>query len=218
MFHNGQVRFRQGIHVYRRIVPTTSAPASPPATPSPATGARARTRQAILDAAVRALAEDPGVPLSRVADLADVGRTTLHRYFPERDDLVTAVAAHAVTSIQSAHLRARVDDGPALAALLRVAQEYLELGDLLTVLFTGAVPEDRWSQDPTNEVVLGALHARGLQDGSLDPRFDAAWTLGVMWSALYLAWSTVSAGEADRHAVVSDLLLTLEKALAAPPA
>lgn len=216
MFHNGQVPLRGGIPLYRRIVPTTPVPDSP-ATSSPATGARARTRQAILDAAVRALAEDPGAPLARVADLAGVGRTTLHRYFPERDDLVSGVAAHAVESIRAAHVRARVDDGTARQALLRVAQEYLELGDLLTVLFTGAVPEDRWSDDPTNEATLGALHGRGLDDGSLDPRFDAGWTLGVMWSALYLAWSTVSTGQADRHTVVTHLLLTLDKALAAPP-
>lgn len=186
--------------------------------PVPTTGARARTRQAIVDAAVRALADDPGASLGRVAELADVGRTTLHRYFPERDDLLAAVGTHAVASIAAAHVRARLDDDTALAALLRVAQEYLELGDLLTVLFTGAVPEDRWSDDEVNDAALGALHARGLRDGSLDPRMSGEWTLGVVWSALYLAWSTVRAGDEDRHAVVTRLLLTLEKALAAPPA
>ena len=185
--------------------------------PPPATGPRARTRQAILDAAVRALAEDPTASLGRVAELAEVGRTTLHRYFPERDALLTAVGAHAAGSLTAAPARARLDDGTALDALLRVAQEYLELGDLLTVLFTGIVPEESWAQDPTNDAALGALYARGLRDGSIDPRFDAEWTLGVVWSALYLAWSAVSTARADRHAVVTRLLLTLEKALAPEP-
>ncbi|UZN02497.1 TetR/AcrR family transcriptional regulator [Cellulomonas sp. S1-8] len=182
----------------------------------PETGARARTRQAILDAAVRALADDPTASLGRVADLADVGRTTLHRYFPEREDLLAAVGAHAVAGIAAAHARARTDDGTALAALLRVAQEYLELGDLLTVLFTGVVDEDCWAEDGGNSAVLSALHARGLRDGTLDPRMSAEWALGIVWSGLYLAWSTVRTGAEDRHAVVGRLLLTLEKALAAP--
>lgn len=188
---------------------------APPA-PAPTTGARARTRQAIVDAAVRALAEDPAAPLGRVADLADVGRTTLHRYFPERDGLLDAVAAHAVASIAAAHVRARLTEGTAREALLRVTQEYLELGDLLTVLFTAAVPEGRWSGDPANEADLVALYARGTSDGSLDPRMDAGWMLGVVWSVLYLAWSTLTTGAEDRHSVVSRLLLTVDKAVAAP--
>ncbi|MBO0920298.1 TetR/AcrR family transcriptional regulator [Cellulomonas sp. zg-ZUI222] len=182
--------------------------------PPPVTGPRARTRQAILEAAIRALAVDPSASLGRVAELADVGRTTLHRYFPERDDLLAAVGVHAAACLTAAHARARLDDDTALDALLRVAQEYLELGDLLTVLFTGIVPEDSWAQDPTNDAALGALYARGLRDGSIDPRFDAEWALGVVWSVLYLAWSTVRTARADRHTAVTRLLLTLEKSLA----
>jgi TetR/AcrR family transcriptional regulator, repressor for lfrA len=184
--------------------------------PAPTSAARARTRQAIVDAAVRALAEDPAAALSRVADLADVGRTTLHRYFPDREGLLDAVGAHAVRSISAAHARARLEDGTAREALLRVAQEYLELGDLLTVLFTGSVPEERWSGDEANQTALVALYTRGTQDGSLDSRMDAGWMLGVVWSVLYLAWSTLSTGTEDRHTVVTRLLLTLDKAVAAP--
>ncbi len=185
------------------------------AAPPAETGARARTRQAIVDAAVRALAADPGASLAAVADLADVGRTTLHRYFPERADLLDAVARHAVAAIAAAHARARLDEGTALEALLRVAQEYLELGDLLTILFTGLVPEDAWADDVANGDALLAVCARGRQDGSLDARMPDDWSQGVLWSALYLAWSTVRAGDADRHAVVTNLLLTLRKALGA---
>ncbi len=178
-------------------------------------GARARTRQAIVEAAVRALAADPGASLGRVAELADVGRTTLHRYFPERADLLDAVARHAVRSIAAAHDRARLDEGTALEALLRVAQEYLELGDLLTVLFSGLVPEEAWADDVTNGDALVRLCARGRTDGSLDPRLPDDWSQGVLWSALYLSWSTLRAGDADRHTVVTNLLLTLRKALGA---
>ena len=182
--------------------------------PQPTSGARGRTRQAIVAAAVHAFAEDPAAPLSRVAEAADVGRTTLHRYFPERSDLVDAVARHAVESLTAAQSRARVDEGTALEALLRVAQEYLALGDLLTVLLAGPVQESAWA-DETGAAVH-ALCVRGHEDGSLDPRVPAEWAQGVLWSGLYLAWSTLRSGTTDRHTLVGHLLLTLRKALGTP--
>lgn len=183
---------------------------------APVNGARARTRAAILEAAVGALATDPHVPLGRVAELADVGRTTLHRYFPERSDLLDAVGQHAVDALAAASARARTTDGTALEALLRVAQEYLGLGDLLTILLTGLVPDD-WEDDPRTSGVVHELCVRGVEDGSLDPRLPPEWTQGVLWAGIYLAWSTLRTGTADRHAVVGHLLLTLRKAVGAPP-
>ncbi|MEU1179064.1 helix-turn-helix domain-containing protein [Streptomyces sp. NPDC005820] len=49
------------------------------------------TRRAILDAAITLLATDPTASLSEVAAAAGVGRTTVHRYFPERSDLLAAI-------------------------------------------------------------------------------------------------------------------------------
>lgn len=46
------------------------------------TGARERTRGAIVDAAIARLAADAGAPLSDIAAAARVSRTTVHRYFP----------------------------------------------------------------------------------------------------------------------------------------
>ncbi|WP_159149695.1 TetR family transcriptional regulator, partial [Dietzia lutea] len=54
------------------------------AEPNTETGARARTRSAILDAAVEVLAEDRQASMADIATAAQVGRTTVHRYFPER--------------------------------------------------------------------------------------------------------------------------------------
>ena len=59
------------------------------------TGTRGRTRKAILDAAIRVLAADPSASLGQIADAADVGRTTLHRYFPDRAELLAAVMQEA---------------------------------------------------------------------------------------------------------------------------
>ncbi|TGJ95488.1 TetR family transcriptional regulator, partial [Actinotalea fermentans ATCC 43279 = JCM 9966 = DSM 3133] len=63
---------------------------------APATGARARTRRAILDAAVSVFSSNQAASLGEVAQAAQVGRSTLHRYFPERADLMRAVGAEAL--------------------------------------------------------------------------------------------------------------------------
>lgn len=95
MFHKGQEKFRFGNTGYRNrtrlrfefVTTIHSAPEQ--------SATRERTRKAILDAAVSVFASKPAATLSEIASAAKVGRTTLHRYFPERSDLVDAVAAEA---------------------------------------------------------------------------------------------------------------------------
>jgi AcrR family transcriptional regulator len=65
-------------------------------------GTRARTRRAILDAAVVLLAGDPTASLGDVAAAAGVGRTTVHRYFPERSDLLAAISTDVLDKVEAA--------------------------------------------------------------------------------------------------------------------
>src|SRR5687768_6419137 len=97
-------------------------------------GPQARTRRAILDAAVRTLSADFGASLADIAAEAGVGRTTLHRYFPERADLLNAIAADALERSIAAAQRARVDEGSGAEALQRFCEEQFELGDTLMVI------------------------------------------------------------------------------------
>src|ERR1700754_2842398 len=109
-------------------------------------GARARTRRAIVSAAMDALAAEGGAPLEQVAKAAEVSRTTLHRYFPERADLLRAVVDEAMARVVAATERARLDQGPALDALERACREDFELGAVLTILFSGTseISDEDW--------------------------------------------------------------------------
>ena len=180
------------------------------------TGARGRTRKAILDAAVLVLAADPSASLGQIADAADVGRTTLHRYFPDRAELVAAVMQEAGRRLGDAATRARLDEGPGLDALLRACQALLQLGDLLTLMFTGVVSIETCGVEHGFAQALDDACTRGLADGTLDPRLTPSWLQGVLWSSLYLGWSELRDGTTPPHEVVSQLLLTVRKALAAP--
>ncbi|GAA1982889.1 TetR/AcrR family transcriptional regulator [Isoptericola halotolerans] len=177
-------------------------------------GARARTRAAIVDAAFAQLALDPSATLGTIADAAGVGRTTLHRYFPERSDLLDALLEHAGHRLEEATRCARPEDGTARSAVVRLSQEYLELGDLLTVIFSGTI-DATCIPDPDGQDPILALVRKGHADGSIDPELTDDWVLGIVWSQLYNAWEILRGRQVSRHDVVRQLVRTIDKAIAA---
>ncbi|WP_043622442.1 TetR/AcrR family transcriptional regulator [Nonomuraea candida] len=181
------------------------------------TGARARTRRAILDAALSVLAAKPAASLSDIAAAAGVGRTTIHRYFPERSDLLAAIGSYLLERIDLATARARPDDGTGAEALERVCQEYFELGDVLLFAFENnqATEWVDWESESESDRILGRLIQRGHADGTIDPRLPPAWVAELMWSMLYAAWQHTRQNQVPKHTSLSLCLHTLRKAIAA---
>ncbi|NGO13740.1 TetR family transcriptional regulator [Streptomyces sp. HC44] len=179
-------------------------------------GTRARTRRAILDAAVKLLSTDQAASLADVAAAAGVGRTTVHRYFPERSDLLAAIGADVLDSVAVAAERARLDDGPAPKALERLCQEYFELGDRLMLLFD--MPQFRnwsgWDEETPADKTLLRVIRRGQADGTLDPEPDAHWIQNVLWALLYTAWEQARDYKTPKHTALTMCLHTLRKAVA----
>ena len=98
-------------------------------------GPRGRTRRAILDAAMAVLSDHPTAPLSDIAAAAQVGRSTVHRYFPERSDLIRALAVHVHAISSAAIAAADPACGPPIAALRRVVESQLDLGPMLLYIY-----------------------------------------------------------------------------------
>jgi AcrR family transcriptional regulator len=181
------------------------------------TASRARTRQAILDAAIAVLGRNISAPLGEVATAADVGRTTLHRYYPERSDLVNALKAECALRLSRAIERARVDEGTGADALRRLCEEYFELGDVLSLVFSEHqfLTEADWCGAEDH---FAALVGRGQADGSIDPELPVSWLHSVLWAQLYAAWSYVADSGESRHQVLRLTLRTLSGAIAPRPA
>lgn len=183
------------------------------------TGARARTRRAILDAGTAVLAKNPTASLADVAAAAGVGRTTVHRYFAERSDLVAAIGTDVLDKIAAATDRARPDDGPALTALERICQEYFELGESLTIAFddslAGTWNWDDWDEETEADQALARLVDRGREEGTLDGRLDTDWIVQLVWSLLYVAWQRQRGGD-TKHNALSLCLYTLRKSVGVP--
>ena len=85
-------------------------------------------------------------------------------------------------------------------------------------MFTEVVSIETCGDEHGFSQALDDACARGLADGTLDPRLSPGWLQGVLWSSLYLGWSELREGTSPPHDVVGQLLLTVRKALAAPAA
>ncbi|MFC4014075.1 TetR/AcrR family transcriptional regulator [Nonomuraea purpurea] len=181
------------------------------------TGARARTRRAILDAALSVLSKNIGASLADIAAEAGVGRTTIHRHFPERSDLMAALGTHLLDQIEVATRRARLEEGPAMEALERVCQEYFELGEGLWFAFENPQITEwtDWESETESDRTLARVVERGHAEGSIDPELPAAWVAQVLWAVLYAAWQHTRENAASKHTSMTLCLRTLRKSIAA---
>lgn len=167
-----------------------------------------RTRQAIIEAAILALGEDPRTSLGDVASRAGVGRTTLHRHFPDRAALIAEIDALARERFVSAALAARTGDGTGWEAMARLLDEYFDLGDLLALVFADApvIDPDTWDDEPdprgvgAADTTFASVVHRGQTDGTIDPELTASWCEATVWMLLYVACRALAEGTARTDA------------------
>lgn len=181
-------------------------------------GTRARTRRAIIDAAVEVLSERPTATLSDVADVAGVARSTLHRYFADRAELVTALTEHALERGDAALAEAAIDTGPPADAMRRLARSYFELGPLMLLVVSGKLEgadDSMWQRFESPDDPMITLIERGLADGTFEPAFDVEWIRSTFWAVVYSGWEVVSHGQMPRQTAIGTVVRTLEKALLA---
>jgi AcrR family transcriptional regulator len=178
------------------------------------TRARARTRSAILRSAAAVLARNRTATLPEIADAAGVGRTTLHRYFPDRETLLRATVAHSVEVLQRSVVDADVTQGSVADAMRRVVGAMVAAGDHLLFLFgdPGALATNTsW---PTEDAVY-ELIARGQADGVFDTEVSTRWIQHTLWALVYRGCEDADRGELPLHGVAATVIRTLENGIRA---
>ena len=179
-----------------------------------------RTRRTLLDAATLVLSKDAGASLSEVATVAGVGRTTLHRYFKTREDLVRALVVDALDRVAHAIEDADPGRGPVIEALQRVADTVIPLGPSLR--FLAAEPAVYEAPDLMRrwydalEPVADAVR-RGQGDGSLRAELPVTWVVDLFAGAILTAWDSVDEGRLARHDAPRLVLSTVLYGVAQPP-
>jgi AcrR family transcriptional regulator len=172
-----------------------------------------RGRVSLLDVAAEVLVADPGASLAEVAEAAGIGRTTLHKHFATRDDLIRAVGLRALDLWEEAV--AKVPDGevpdsevpdsevPHGAAdesdggLGALISAMIPIGPQLAFLWrTPAFDHDtefkaRWGT--VEERGLDVLR-RGRATGILAANVPDWWLLSSLYSLIYCAAESLRAG------------------------
>ncbi|HEX2316251.1 MAG TPA: TetR/AcrR family transcriptional regulator [Thermomonospora sp.] len=188
-------------------------------TASSESGARGRTRRAILSAAARVLARDRTATLADIAEEADVGRSTLHRYFSDRQELIEAAVEDAFGRIEQAVRDAAPDQGPPLEAMRRLVAAHVDVGEQLVFLFGDPqmlethTKEGLRDRPSAAENTMVDLIRRGQAEGVFDPEVDVEWIQQVLWALVYTGLEAAAQGLLPRHGVTATVIRTFENGI-----
>jgi AcrR family transcriptional regulator len=87
-----------------------------------------RNRAAVIDAATGVLAENPAASMREIADASGVGRTTVYRHFPTREDLIRELFRQIVDESNAMSRALAARDLPVADALRELAREIVGIG------------------------------------------------------------------------------------------
>lgn len=173
-----------------------------------------------MAAAVSTWASARTATLPQIAEAAEVGRTTLHRYFPERDGLVRAAVEHALEAIGGAIAEAQPDTGHPLQAMRRVVAALASTSEAIMFVFGDqslvrdvvptAKPDLPTPHDPVIELIR-----RGQDEGVFDDQLSAEWMQQVLWGVSYTAFEQVAQGVLTKFDVAATVTRTLEQGITA---
>jgi AcrR family transcriptional regulator len=181
---------------------------------------QSRTRRCILDAAALTLSRERAATLADIADAAGVGRTTLHRYFPDRETLLNAVVEDCWQAIEQAVRDAAIDHGPPVDAMHRLVIGMADVGDRLLFLFGDPrTPQANTTPDRqthAKDPILDLIE-RGQQAGLFDSEASTNWIRSVLWALVYTACEAARDGRLPRHGIAPTVIRTLTNGIITQP-
>jgi len=170
----------------------------------------ARNIDRIIESAIHVFALNPGAGMNDVALHAEVGRATLYRHFPSRDDLMAAIKAQARQEAISAVETCPLDDGPAIECIESIVRAVIELGDRYRFISNWRAEGDEYPEP--RERISAALEAaveRGQRRGEITRSVPPHWAALAIRSLMLAALDELSAGtmnERDAERLVTRIV------------
>ena len=177
-----------------------------------------RSVQAILAAALEALASDPDASMAEIARRAGVVRATIYVHFPTRESLLDAVMDHAVAEVAQATSDAEPERGEPKEALERVLRAtWQQLGRFHALL---AINTSRLSAKELHRRHLpvttqfAPLIERGQKEGVFRSDLPVSWHLAVIRAIVHTASSESQSGRISEAEVEAAMLTMAIAAIA----
>ncbi|MGH3901065.1 MAG: TetR/AcrR family transcriptional regulator [Pseudonocardiaceae bacterium] len=153
----------------------------------------------LLQTATEVLVADPAASLGDVAKAAGIGRTTLHKLYPTRHDLLVALAHDALDLLERTDREAGLDAPgvQAPAVLRRLVAAAIPLGPRLAFLrrerSLDAEPE-LIARVEALDVPVRALVRRAQAEGVLRADLPDEWVVASLNSLIFAAWALIAQG------------------------
>lgn len=175
-------------------------------------GERAQTSTHVLDTVAAVLAKDPAASLGQVAGAAGIGRTTLHKQFPTRHDLLVAVAARALDITESVIADAPEDPDP----LRRTVVDLLPYGAYMTLLMQQPEVFSDEAIIARTDATIAPIAAIVATAGSIRLGVPDWWLSRSLHSLLFTAWDLVQFGWLARRDAPDLVLSTFTNGVLTP--
>lgn len=153
-------------------------------------------REDLLERACLALVARPGASMHEISKRMGVGRATVYRYFPSREQLIDAIALDALARTNDATGAIPMHTMSATEALDAIIDTMIPFG---AQYFFLAVEGSDLGDEVQNGVMaqqasMRELYAWAISTGTIHPDIDAEWLAiyfdGLIWSS----WQAVSQG------------------------
>lgn len=179
-----------------------------------------RNIQAIIDAALEALASDPDASMAEIARRAGVVRATVYMHFPTRESLLDAVMVRSTGLVAEAIRSVEPSRGEPTEALERVLlATWKQLSDFHSVLAINisrlSAKELRRRHLPVTTQFMPLLE-RGQAEGVFRSDVSAQWLIAVLRAIVHVASTELQAGRLSQ-AEVEQTMLTTALAAISPP-
>jgi len=179
-----------------------------------------RSVEAILVAALDALANDPDASMAEIARQAGVVRATIYVHFPTRESLLDAVMERAVADVAQAMTDAEPQRGDPKEALERVLRAtWKELGRFhsLLAINTGRLSvEELHRRHLPMTTLLEPLIERGQKQGAFRRDLPVTWHVAVIRAIVHTASAELRGGRISEAEVEAVMLTTVLAAISGP--
>nr|WP_275901985.1 TetR/AcrR family transcriptional regulator [Brevibacterium zhoupengii] len=134
-------------------------------------------KSTLIVEAMTVLAENSRASMADIASAIGVGRTTLYRYFGDREALIAEVARQGARMFTDALLGARPHAGLGLEAVERICAQLFTVPDVLTLMFADnpIITDDSFAEVERERRIeaAGADVSAGGDRSGVDPGGDA---------------------------------------------
>jgi TetR/AcrR family transcriptional repressor of lfrA len=168
-----------------------------------------RTHVAILDAARTVFPENPAASLGDIAIAANVGRSTLHRHFHDRDELIRALGLYVYELSNAAIKEAHPESGSPIEALRRLIDGQFDLAAILHFINNERIIErhrDDFAALNRGDALVRVTLQRAAKVAA-GPELD--WCERVFWELLRMGADMMVRKGLPRHEAVDKALDTL---------